>query len=94
MNSTIRIVHPKKFSTLKSVASWNAGGPACMAPSATRIGQYSWKYASRTVDSTQTFVAIPTKNKYQIPSRYCERRFRRGLSLGWYRHWRRSPRTS
>src|SRR6185436_9480991 len=34
-------VQPKNDSTLKIVASCAAGGPACMAPSVTRIGQYS-----------------------------------------------------
>ncbi len=36
-------VQPKNDSTLKIVASCADGGPACIAPSVTSTGQYSWK---------------------------------------------------
>jgi len=61
------LTHPKKVATLYTVARWISGGPAAIVASSIITGQYSWKYASLRVDSTQTFDAMPAINKYWMP---------------------------
>jgi hypothetical protein len=65
--SSAMVTHPKNVRTLYSVASWISGVPAGIVASATMTGQYSRKYASRMVDSTQTLDAIPTINRFRMP---------------------------